>query len=846
MHIEASNNDPNAIRYMQVYVDGIKKYEVISDDVITDISLTVGPHRITVQTKDSAGNLFKKTINITVVAAPSGISLTPPSLNFGSQTVNTASASQAIQLKNSGSADVTINSIVALGDYFASNNCSTLLAAGTNCTINVTFQPSAPGTRGGTVTVNDSAAGSPHLASLTGFGAATGACSPGPVNQTVTMCSPAPGSTVPSPVHIQAAATDSNSVNYVQVYVDGVRKAQSPGSILDTYLDMPTGTHRLTAQAKDSAGVILKATVYITVVPPPLSISPSSATVNIGGTQSFQASAAVTWSVDNVAGGNISVGTIDSSGLYTAPASPGMHSVQAAAATNIAAASVTVVDPGSLQSVYTYHNDNARTGQNIFETVLTKANVNANTFGKVYTYAVDGAVFAQPLYVASVSIPGQGAHNVVYVATEHDSVYAFDADNQQTAPLWQVSFIDPANGITPVPGADVNASAEWGITSTPVIDPSSGTIFVLERTKNTINTTYAQHLHALDIATGAEKFGGPVLIQASVPGTGEGSINGALAFDALRENNRAALLLQNGVVYIAWASLSDTRPYHGWVLAYSASTLALVGTHVDTPNGIEGGIWMSGGGLAGDGQSAYYISGNGTVSAPDGGSDYGEAFVRLQFTNGSLGVADWFIPYNYADLNAHDTDLGCGGPTLLPDNNSPHPRLIVGGGKQGTIYLLDRDSLGHFNAGSDSQIVQSIPALTVAHNHSTPAYWNNYLYFIGEYDVPKAYLLQNGLMGTSPSSQNNTQQYFFPGATPSVSANGTSNGIMWAIDRDSTIQSVLHAYDANDISIELYNSNQVASRDAAGAAVKFTVPTIVNGKVFVGTKDHLIVYGLLP
>ena len=354
-------------------------------------------------------------------------------------------------------------------------------------------------------------------------------------------------------------------------------------------------------------------------------------------TQQFTAQGAtsVNWSVDGVPGGNASTGTITSTGLYTPPASVGTHTVTATTPDQSQSVSATVYVT-NYAGTFTYHNDIGRTGENLNEIALTPADVNQSTFGKLFSYPLDGLTLASPLYVANVNIPGKGYHNVVYVATEHDSVYAFDADGLSSTPLWHDSFIDPANGITPVPAADTGETGdipnEIGITSTPVIDPTTGTLYVDAATKEVSGgtTTYYHKLHALDIATGAEKFGSPVTIQASVPGTGMGSQGGTLTFVPLRQNQRTALLLSNGVVYLGFSSRGDIEPFHGWVLGYNATTLQQVMVYCTTPNGDDGGVWMSGDGVAADSAgSLYFITGDGLFDASSGGNDYGDSFVKM-------------------------------------------------------------------------------------------------------------------------------------------------------------------------------------------------------------------------
>jgi PQQ-like domain len=506
--------------------------------------------------------------------------------------------------------------------------------------------------------------------------------------------------------------------------------------------------------------------------------------------------------------------------------------------------------PTAVGLILTQHNDNARTGQNLQETTLTPTNVTSATFGKLFSYPVDGAIYGQPLYVQNLTIAAQGVRNVVYVATEHDSVYAFDADQKSPGTLWTVNFTNSANGVTTVPCADEPETCEFvgteiGISSTPVIDLSSKTLYVCAFTKE--GGAYIHRLHALDLTTGAEKFGGPVVVQATAPGNGDGSSGGNLAFSSFTHLQRSALLLLNGVVYLTFAAYDDSPPYHGWVLGYDSQTLASVSVLNLTANGSDGGIWQSGVGPAADASgNVYVITGNGTFDDNTGGGDFGDSFVKLQPNANSLTVADYFSPNNQAMLSTDDDDLGSGGPLLLPDQTSSHPHLMLSGGKQGTLYLVDRDNMGHFNANDNSQIVQSLVG-AVGAIFSGPAYWENKVYIGGLKDTIKLFSLSNGLLSTAPVSQSGAT-FGFPGAELSVSANGSENGILWALENAAyrvQLPAVLHAYDANDVSHELYNSTQAGTRDTLAFGVGFAVPSVANGKVYVGTLGELDVFGLI-
>jgi hypothetical protein len=516
-------------------------------------------------------------------------------------------------------------------------------------------------------------------------------------------------------------------------------------------------------------------------------------------------------------------------------------------------------------NVLTYHNDFARTGQNTNETVLTPSNVNSNTFGKLFAYAVDGQVFAQPLYVSGLAIPGKGTHNVVFVATMHDSVYAFDADSNAGANgglLWQVSLgtsaVTPNSDFGNRYGAYHDIRPEVGVVGTPVIDLSAGILYVDAFTHE--GSSYIHRVHALNITTGVAQIS-PVVVSASIPGKGVGSSGGVLAFDPMANGlQRPALTLAGGILYVVYSGFADTNPYHGWILGFNKATLQQLPAYIfnttpnstiaaDGPNAGEGGLWMGGNGLLVDAATNLFFEvANGPFNANTNGTEYGDSFIKLSTVNG-LSVADYFTPYNQASLAAGDTDLGSGGPVLLPDSvgSASHPHLIVGAGKGGTIYLVDRDKMGHFNAANDSQIVQSVVS-AVGPSFATPAYFNKTLYYQGNNDHLKAFAITNGALSSSPIHRS-SGNIGFPGATPCVSANGTNNAIVWILDNGAvnsgspTGPAILHAYNAFNLAHELYNSSQAGSRDVAAWAVKTTVPMVANGKVYVGGASGVSVYG---
>jgi Abnormal spindle-like microcephaly-assoc'd, ASPM-SPD-2-Hydin len=504
-------------------------------------------------------------------------------------------------------------------------------------------------------------------------------------------------------------------------------------------------------------------------------------------------------------------------------------------------------------AVTTHHNDSGRTGQNLTEPVLNTSNVNVNTFGKLFSRAVDGQIYAQPLYVPDLSVAGQ-IRNVVYVATQNDTVYAFDADDPTASlPLWHVNFG------TPVPSTDVapncvNITPQVGVTSTPVIDTSSSTIYVVAKTKNIIDSSYHFNIHALDLITGGEKFGGPTEITAQVSGTGIDSVSGIVTLDPLQQFNRPGLLLLNGVVYVAFGSACETPPWHGWILGYSASTLQQVAVLNTTPNGSDGGIWGGGQGLLADSANNIYVmTGNGTFDSTTGG-DYGDSVLKIS-TASSLSIVDYFTPTNQADLDAADLDLGSGGPMALPGTN-----LIVGSGKDGVVRVLDTANLGQFSATTNNN-VQNFQGTTGVVFMGAPIYWNSpnhgpVIYIWSGNDFLKAYQLVNGTFQTTPVSQGTIlEAQGYSNSVPlSLSANGNQagTGIVWGSGAFSTnadqqtVAGILRAFDATDLTKELWDSKQNAARDDVGNYAKFSPPTIASGKVYQATfSNQLAVYGLL-
>jgi hypothetical protein len=514
----------------------------------------------------------------------------------------------------------------------------------------------------------------------------------------------------------------------------------------------------------------------------------------------------------------------------------------------------TAVTTTNAPDVTTYHNDLARDGLNAQETILTLSNVNSTQFGKIGFDAVDGLVDAEPLYLANVTTGGM-LRNVLYVATEHDSIYAFDADSG--VQIWKTSALGSGETTGDNRGCS-QVTPEIGITSTPVIDRhlgANGVLFTVSMSKDA-NGNYHQRLHALDITTGAETSGSPVEISASYPGTGDSTSNGNVLFEPGQYKERAALLLLNGNVYLAWASHCDFRPYTGWVMAYGESNLQQTQVLNLTPNGSEGSIWMSGDGMAADSSgNLYFLDANGTFETTLNANgfptknDFGNAILKLS-TSGTLAVVDYFATYNtIAESNA-DEDLGSGGEVLLPDQTDAGGvvhHLVVGAGKDSNIYLADRDNMGKFNTGgsNDNNIYQKITGQLSGAVFSTPAFFNGVLYYGAVGDALKAFPLTNAKLATTPSSKS-AATFAYPGTTPSVSANGTQNGIVWALESNMSSAAVLHAYDASNLAHELYNSSQAANaRDSFGNGNKYITPLVVNGKVYIGTQTGVAVFGVL-
>jgi chitodextrinase len=606
-------------------------------------------------------------------------------------------------------------------------------------------------------------------------------------------------------------------------------------------------------------------------------ISPRNAALTLSQAQQFTTNApggtTLTWGVDGMPGGTGTVGTISPSGLYTPPASGGTHTVSAVNPINPAFSVSAAVAVTDLSGITTYHNDVARTGQNLQEYALTPTSVSGSSFGKRWSCPLDGAVYAQPLYVANLAISG-GTHNVLFVVTMNDSIYAFDADNPTCVIYWQDSFINPSAGVTTQSSADATCNdtpGNYGITGTPVIDPVALTIYLVAATTEN-GSSYFQRLHALNIATGVERTHSPAVIQATVPGTGD--YGTTVTFNPLYQNQRLGLALTSGgEVVIGWSSHCDNYkwPWHGWIMLYNATSLAQTAVFNDTPNGAEAGIWMSGGAPALDSDGNMFVStGNGQFDAtsavttpPAPNNDYGESFINLDPS--TLAVRDFYTPSQNANWSSNDLDLSSGGITVLPDGDGPtaHPNVLVGSDKQGHLWMIDRSRMSGFSPGADNTVQYlQLPDSTCYTNdqcvYATPAYLNGTVYIAIEFGPLMALQLSNGLFqqsgGTAIAASRSAETYLHPSPTPMISASPSGGTIVWVLDNNANGSddgagavgpAILRAYDATNLGTRLYSSDALLA-DAGGNAAKFTLPVVANGHVYVAGAGALTVYGLAP
>jgi hypothetical protein len=697
---------------------------------------------------------------------------------------------------------------------------------------------------------------------------AAGSATSATVTLTVTASATAPSITQqPAGVTVnagQAATFSVTATGTAPLTYQWFMNGTAAGTNSSTFSIAQTTTGQTGAQiyvkVSNATGSATSNTVTLTVNPaaptaPTITLQPTNLTVTVGQSATFTVTATGTapltyqWFMNgNPVGTNSNSYTISQTTL----GQTGAHiDVTVTNVVNTATSQTVTLTVNAVQAstvnVLTYHNDVARTGQNLSESTLTTANVNSTNFGLVGNLSVDAGVDAEPLYVSNLTLAG-GVHNVVYVVTENDSVYAFDADT--FAQLWHVSVLGANETASDNRGCG-QVSPIIGITATPVIDPSAGThgkIFLVAMSLDN-NGNYHQRLHALDLTTGGEISGSPVTVQATFPTT-----SGTTTFDPKQYKERAALLLLNGVIYTTWASHCDDGPYQGWIMGYNETTLAQSSVLDVTPNGGDGAIWMAGDGPAADSSgNIYFLDANGTFDDTLNGNgfpehgDYGNAFIKISTAGNSLSVADYFTMFNTDSESNSDEDLGSGGEMLLPDLQDAQANtwhLAVGAGKDGHIYVVNRDLMGKFNTNNDSAIYQEIDSNGLGGGvWSMPAYFNNKVYYGAVSDHLRAFSIANAKLST-PAGSLSSESFGYPGTTPSVSANGASDGIVWAVENNGG--GVLHAYDATNLATELYNSNEAANNRDTFVDNKFITPMIANGKVYVGTPNGVAVFGLLP
>jgi Abnormal spindle-like microcephaly-assoc'd, ASPM-SPD-2-Hydin/PQQ-like domain len=719
----------------------------------------------------------------------------PSSLAFGNTALGTSTAAQAITVSNGNTSPITISSIAVTGanasDFLlTAKTCGASLSVNASCTVTLVFKPSTIGVRNAGLSFTDSAVSSPQAVALSGFGGALLTISP----QTPTVV-------VNGTVHFTSTVASTWTASCGSIGSDGTFTAPAT-----------TGSCTVTATATDGSGQT--ASTSVTLAPASVIITPDSVPLHALNVQTFTANQPVTWSS--------SCGTISSAGVFTAPGSAATCTITAVAS-SVAGLSATATASVDIANYTAWKGGGGLLGAQTNELSLTPSNVNAATFGLQWTAPVDGWVNAQPLYMNGLMVNG-APHNVVFFVTANDSVYAFDADTG--VPLWQVSLIPP--GATAVTGtaSGLTSAPLIGILGTPVIDPATDTMYLVAETLEQSGTSFVHRLHALDVATGSEKFGGPVLVNDP-------------QMAPMHKLQRTGMTLANGNVYFGIGSMQDMQPYHGLVFAFNAQTLAQQAVWATTPTGSEGGVWMGGSAPAVDADGNIYVTtGNGTL---DGSANFGEAAVKL---SPGLQLLDYFAPYNFATYNAADVDLGSGNVIVVPDQAGPHPHELIACGKPTPVYVLDRDNLGQLGTVSDNVIqrldnqlgIYSAATNSVQACFTAPAMWGQNVYFGGKYDVLKMFTLDpnTGQLSSAPVSQG-TLAFGYPGGNPVVSANGATNGIVWSID---TKTNSLIANDATNLATTLFTGALSAP------AIRWTMPTVVNGHAYVGEKGMVFGFGL--
>ena len=751
-----------------------------------------GARSATLQFGDSASNSPQSVaLSGTGTSGTSGsATVSPASLNWVSVAVGQTGGPKSITLTNTGSASMAISSIAVgganAGDFLiSSKTCGASLAAGASCSATIAFKPTVAGSRSANVMFTDGASNSPQVVGLTGLGTGTSTLTIAPLTPTV-----APSGTI----NFTASAAATWSATCGTIDSTGLFKAPATA-----------GSCTVTATATGGSGQTASTLVTVSTTTS-LTVTPTSAPVHALGTQQFTASKSVTWTT--------SCGSISSSGLFTAPTAAGTCNITATVVGGSTTASASAVV--SLVNYTVRKNTSSATGVQTNELALTPASVSSAKFSQLpFSMAVDGGVWGQPLYMNAISVNGK-ARNVLFVTTSNDSVYAFDADTG--AQLWKKSFL--STGVTPVLGTYTGISTTTGILSTPVIDAAKHMLYVVATTAENGGSYFPHRLHALDLATGNEMLGGPVVI--SHPN-----------LQPLYKFQRPGLLLSNGMIYVGFGSIKDIRPYHGLLFAFDENTLDQKAVFDTEPTGTQGGLWMSGAAPSSDSSGNIYIStGNGTVST----NNFGESIVKL---SPMLQVLDYFIPFDYANLNTLDLDFGAGNVMVVPDQQGQIPHLLIACGKSTPIYVMNRDSMGRLGTTSDN-IVQRLDNQLSGHPcFNEPAMWQQNVYYAANNDVLKRFVMNpsTGMLSSTPVSKG-TYTFGFPGASPIVSSNGSANGIVWTLDYKT---STLHATDATDLTKELFTSPSL------GTVSRWVPPTVANGHVYVALQGNkVIVFGLTP
>ena len=814
------------------------------------IALTPGGPAQTISVNVAPQNGFIGTVAVTIAGLPSGVTANPSKLTLtpgAAQTVEITAAATAA----AGSSTITLTGTSGTLSHSATV-AATIAAAPPAADFSLSISPSSLALTAGSAgsqlkvlaTAINSFSGTVSVA-ITGLPSgvtaspATLTLVPGTAQSITLTASTSAVAGKATIVFTGTSGTLSHSAPLALTVSAAAPVADFSIAVTPTSLTLTTGSNgsKVSVLATAINSFSSTVSVAITGLPSGVAASPATLTLTPGTAQSVTLTAAS------------SAAAATSTIVFTGTSASLKHTASLALTVQAASTGTT-----NSPDVTTYHFNNARDGLNAQETILTLSNVNSAQFGKIGFDTADGLVDAEPLFLANVTAGGK-LRNVLYVVTEHDSVYAFDADTG--AQIWKTSIL--GSGETTSDNRNCGQiTPEIGITSTPVIDRKqgpNGTLFTVGMTKDS-SGNYHQRLHALDVTTGAEITGSPTEIAATYPGTGDNTSNGNVVFDPGQYAERAALLLVNGSIYTGWTSHCDAGLYTGWIIAYSESTLKQTQVLNVTPNGAEGSIWMNGDGIAADSSgNLYFLDANGAFDTtfdangfPAEG-DYGNAMIKLS-TSGKLAVADYFETYNTGTESADDQDLGSGGEILLPDQTDASGivhQLVVGAGKDANIYIADRGNLGKFNAANsaDSNIYQFVPNALAGSVFSTPAFFNGTLYYGAVGDTLRALPMIHAQLAATPSSQSATS-FPYPGATPGISANGTQNGIVWALESNTSSPAVLHAYDATNLTHELYNSNQAgSSRDSFGNGNKFITPMIVNGKVYVGTPTGVAIFGLL-